>query len=194
MHAGLPLGRPDNLELQQLLSHYGGPAYVRRGRRVQEAFDQLLARCQSQREEWLELVRIRLGTLYALAGDWTLIGSLLDNTGQLDALRQMHEELQPELRAPVEPTTSSRRIRLALEELAESLIRFNARWQRFLEELDLSPVNELRDGYNRYYLLEKECALLNGNLARRNFTRLAPLTHAELAIRFRSLPVPRSRQ
>jgi hypothetical protein len=107
MQSGSPLGRPENLELQQLLSQYDGPAYVRRGRRVQEAFDQLRARCQAQRDEWLEMVCIRLATLYALAGDSTALDSLLPDVEQRDVLRRLHMELQPQLRAAVEPTTSA---------------------------------------------------------------------------------------
>jgi hypothetical protein len=194
MQSGSPLGRPENLELQQLLSQYGGPAYVRRGRRVQETFDQLRARCQAQRAEWLEMVRIRLATLYALTGDWTALDSLLPDVEQRDALRRLHMELQPQLRAAVEPTTSARQLRQALDELVESLERFNERWQRYVYQVDLAPVNEVREDYNRYYLLEKECAMRNGNLARRGFTRMTPLTHAELAALFPSLPVPRLRQ
>jgi hypothetical protein len=76
----------------------------------------------------------------------------------------------------------------------ESLERFNERWQRYVYQLDLAPVNEVREDYNRYYLLEKECAMRNGNLARRGFTRMTPLTHAELAALFPPLPVPRLQQ
>ncbi|HEY1859777.1 MAG TPA: hypothetical protein VGG61_05465 [Gemmataceae bacterium] len=190
MHGGMPLGRSENPELQQLLSQYDGPAYIRRARRVQDAFDQLFARCRAQREEWLEMVRIRLGTLFALAGDWTLVGSLLEDASQLDALRQWHAEMRPELRAPIKPTLSSRRLRQALDELAESVERFNQRWQQFLEVVDLSPVNQARDAYNRYYLLEKECALHNARLARQGFIRLEPLTHGDLAALLPPLPTP----
>lgn len=54
------------------------------------------------------------------------------------------------------PTTSSRALRRALRELTESIERFNQRWQEFLQGVDVSHVNELRDGYNRWYVLEKE--------------------------------------
>ena len=191
MQPGVPLGRPENLDLQQLLAHYDGPAYIRRGRRVQEALDQLLARCRTRREEWLELVRIHLATLHALLGGWGALDSLLPDLDQREALRQLHEDLQPRLRVPVEQTKSRRRLRFALADLATSLERFNDRWRRYLEEVDLAPINEARDGYNRFYLLEKECAIRNGNLARRGFVLLKPFTQAELAKFFPPLPVPR---
>ena len=36
----------------------------------------------------------------------------------------------------------------------------------FLRDVNLSRVNALRDGYNRYYVLEKECAVHSPQLAR----------------------------
>jgi hypothetical protein len=80
-----------------------------------------------------------------------------------------------------------------VRELAESLERFNRRWLEFLRGVDVGPVNELRDGYNRYYLLEKECALRSPRLARQGFTRLEPLTVAELTALLPPLPVPQLR-
>src|SRR5215470_16854566 len=86
--------------VNRFLSYHGAPAYVRRAREVEEAFRALLERCRRQRDEWLGLVRVRLGTLHALAGDWGRLGDLLDE-GQLDELRRLHAELQPRLRVPV---------------------------------------------------------------------------------------------
>jgi hypothetical protein len=52
-------------------------------------------------------------------------------------------------------------------------------------------VNEARDGYNRYYVLEKECAIRSALLARRGFCRLEPFTLEQLAALVPELPVPR---
>ena len=82
---------------------------------------------------------------------------------------------------PVEPTTSLRQLRRALEEVTESVQRFNRRWQAFLQTVNVTPVNEQREGYNRYYVLEKECALRSPKLARPGFRRLEPLTVKQLA-------------
>ncbi|MFQ3591815.1 MAG: hypothetical protein SNJ82_01335, partial [Gemmataceae bacterium] len=54
--------------------------------------------------------------------------------------------------------------------------------------IDLSPVNQLREGYNRWYVLEKSCALRNEAVARLGFTPLQPLTHEEVAAQFPALP------
>jgi hypothetical protein len=77
-----------------------------------------------------------------------------------------------------------------LRELCESLLHFNQRWQAFLQTVDLTPINHLRDAYNRYYLLEKECALRSARLARQGFRRLDPLTLDELSTLVPPLPVP----
>lgn len=104
-------------------------------------------------------------------------------------MRQLHRELEPRLRIPVEPTSSLRRLRRALVELIESTERFNRGWKPFLEAVDLARVNELRDGYNRWYVLEKECALRSPRLARLGFQRLEPITPETLAVLFPPLPV-----
>src|SRR5262249_27096320 len=99
--------------------------------------------------------------------------------------------LEPRLRIPVAPTTSVRTLRRALLELIESLQRFNQRWQSYLEEVDCSRVNELREGYNRYYVLEKECVVRSPRLARQGVRPLEPLTPTEVAELVPPLPVPR---
>jgi hypothetical protein len=169
---------------------YDAPAYVRRARATEAAYELLLTRCRRQRDEWLLIVRLRLGTLKALAGEWAALLPCLADEQQLASLEQMHAELSPKLRAPVASTTSRRRLRRGLVELRESIGRFNQRWQSYLPTVDLVPVNELRDGYNRYYLLEKECALRSPRLARQGFTRLEPLTTADLFAALPLLSVP----
>ena len=42
-----------------------------------------------------------------------------------------------------------------------------------MPSIDLTHVNKLRDGYNRYYVLEKECALRNVRLAALGFDPVA---------------------
>jgi hypothetical protein len=178
--------------VNRFLSYHGAPAYVRRAREVEEAFRAVVERCRRRREEWLSLVRIRLGTLRALAGDWDWLRPLLDD-GQLEVVRKLHAELQPRLRVLVSATTSVRALRRALHELRESLESFNRRWTKFLRELDLGPLNALRDGYNRYYVLEKECAVRSPQLARAGFRPLEPATAADLEALLPPLPVPHAR-
>jgi hypothetical protein len=74
--------------------------------------------------------------------------------------------------------------------LIPALERFNRRWEAFLPTVDLTSLNRLREGYNRYYLLEKECAVRSVVVARRGFSPLPPLTQTDLAALLPCLPVP----
>ena len=195
MEEEIVLGRDDDNEaFKRFLAQYEAPAYIRRARAVQAALDQLLDHCRRQRAEWLKIVRLRIGMLHALAGEWDNLRPFLADDDQLDILRYFLAALASPLRAPVEPTTSARALRRALRELHESLELFNRRWQAFLASVDLTTVNELRDGYNRYYLLEKECAFRSPRLARQGFRRLEPLTLDDLAAVLPPLPVPRCKE
>jgi hypothetical protein len=175
----------------QVVSHYDAPAYVRRGRLVQQTLEDLLDRCRQQQAEWLEMARLRLGQLAALAGDLRRLAPLLAQPQQIDDLFELLTELQPRLRAPVERARSPRHLRRALLDLCESLERFNLKWLAYLDKVDLSLVNEVREGYNKYYLLEKECAMRSPVLARIGFRRLEPLTLADLQKLLPPLRVPR---
>lgn len=195
MEEEIILGRDESGEVfKRFLSQYDAPAYIRRARGVQAAFEQLLEHCRRRRAEWLEIVRLRIGMLHALAGNWENLRPFLADEEQLDILRYHLAALAAPLRAPHEATDSARALRRALQELHESLERFNQRWQTFLAGVDLAAVNELREGYNRYYVLEKECAVRSARIARQGFTPLPPLTTEELAAHFPLLPVPRLRE
>jgi hypothetical protein len=192
MEEEIILGRDETSEaFKQFLSRFDAPAYIRRAHGVQAALDHLLEHCRRQRAEWLEMTRLRIGMLHALVGNWDNLRPFLADEAQLDILRYLLAALATPLRAPVETTTSRFALRRALRELHESLERFNERWRTFLSSVDLSTVNELREGYNRYYVLEKECAVRSARIARQNFTPLPPLTLAELESQFPLLPVPR---
>lgn len=181
-------GRDDAANLvKQFLANYDAPAYARRARQVEDAYEQLVDRCRSRRAEAIQSVRLRLGVLKALAGEWHALLEFLQ-CEQVCRLQGLHNELGPELKVPVERTAVPRVLRLALRELSESIDHFNRRWREFLESLDLGPINALRDGYNRYYLLEKECAMRSARLARQGFRRLEPVTVGHLVELFPAIP------
>lgn len=185
----LPAGDEGRQE-RLFLAQYDAPAYVRRGREVEGAYELLLARCRQQRDDWLKMARTRLGILFALAGDWETLLPLLADEGQLHLLRRLHDELSPRLRVAVAPNPSPRVLDRTLRGLCESLERFNRRWRAHLDALDLGPLNALRDGYNRYYVLEKECAMRSARLAREGFRRLEPLKAADVLAELPPLPIP----
>lgn len=164
---------------QQILSQNGGPAFVRRGRDVQLAVEAEMEACLKKREEWLRFVRLSLGTLYALAGSPAALEQFLGNPEQFQTLEMLRQDLQPSLRVPPSPTTNVRHLRQAFAELRDAIEHFNQRWRKFMDSLDLRNVNEMRESYNRYYLLEKECALGSSRVARSGFQKLNPLQPAD---------------
>src|SRR5262249_25900795 len=107
-----------------------------------------------------------------------------------EALRLLQTRLAPALRLVPARTDSLAALRRALNEVIDSLERFNRRWVQFVEELELTAINELRAGYNRYYVLEKEFALRSARVARHGFVPLAPITSAMLLELMPVLPVP----
>jgi hypothetical protein len=177
----------------EVLAQYDGPAYLRRARRVQGSYDGLLDQCRRQREEWLGMARVHLAMLRGLAGDWPALVAHLDDGDQPAVLAELWATLQPRLRVPIEPTSSVRAMRQALRELVASLERFNRRWIEFVRGLDLTALNAERADYNRYYLLEKECAVRSPHIARQGFRALEPLTPDDLLAELPPLPVPRPR-
>lgn len=184
-------GHDDRRLFKQFLAQQGVPAYIRRAQQVEAAYDQLAARCRNQRDEWLTMVRIRLGILEALAVNWDVLQPLLADNDQITTLTELHGMVGPRLRHKPPATSSLRKLRRALADLTESLERFNRRWQAYLAGLDLTSINALRDAYNRYYVLEKECALRSARVARQGFRPLPPVTVADLSALLPLLPVPR---
>jgi hypothetical protein len=164
---------------------------VRRAHNVEAAWLGVLDTARKRREEWLHLVRLRLGVLQALAGDWSVLATHLSDEEQLAILQRLADELRPALRAPVAMTTSQRVLRHALAELVESLARFNERWRTYLDGVDLSDVNRLRADYNRFYVLEKECVVRSPVIARQGFRPLPPASRADVEAALPLLGVPR---
>jgi hypothetical protein len=186
-----PSGHSEEDRLAQyLVARYDAPAYVRRARRVEESLEQLVAQCQRKREEWLKPVRSSLDQLCSQVPGWALLRSWLSDDHQVGVLLLLQESVGSRKAFRPDGPTSTRRLGGALRALCEQVQHFNRRWNDYLCSLDLTGVNEVRDGYNRWYILEKECALRSASLARRGFTRLAMLTTADLALRLPCLPVP----
>lgn len=186
-------GRDDDRDMvKRFTAQYDAPAYVRRARGVEEALERVVLVCQRRRDEWLVMVRIQLGTLKALAGDWDTLRPWLAGEDQKLMLQQLDSTLKPRLRVPIRPTSAPRVLRRALRNLAVSIERFNQRWARFLPTVDLTEVNRRREEYNRFYLLEKECAVRSARVARQGYAPLAPLTLEDLMGLMPFLPMPRT--
>lgn len=89
----------------------------------------------------------------------------------------------------VSPATI-RRQQIVANDLIAAVLRFNRRWVRYLEQLNLEPVNTAIDRYNCYYVLEKECVMGSARLAARHFQPVQRLTISSLLRDHPQLPVP----
>jgi hypothetical protein len=181
----------DARQLNELASLFDAPAFIRRARGVQDALTTLLARCRDQHERWLLMPRIRLGTLHAEAGSFDALLPFLAGPGEVAVLESLEGRIAPRLRVTPGRADSPRVLRRGLLRLLESLTRFNTRWSAYVGQLDLRPVNHLRDKYNRYYVLEKACSLRSDLLARQGFVPMAPLSVEEVLGHLSLLEVPR---
>jgi hypothetical protein len=180
----IPSHNDERRSAMAIVARFGAPAYMRRAKRVETVFSDLIDRLRVRRDELLEGVRLHLRLL-------------LDVAGSLDAVRPhiTDEEftsfvgLTANWGLTERPPRgeSPRRLRRVMRELAASVARFNRRWLDYVAEADLSEANAERDGYNRWYLLEKECAV--GVIrARQGFQPLPPVTSADVLRELPPLP------
>lgn len=174
---------------RQILGHYDAPSYIRRARAVEVGLAQLLQHARNKREELFSFVRLDLATLRAQAGDWEALDGIV-SVKVRRYLEGLFRELQPKLRSPVEATTSPARLRKTLEHLRHSVGRFNERWRKYLDDIDWRNINRVREDYNKYYILEKECALRSSRLARQDYRRLEPLSSADILVEMPFLQLP----
>jgi hypothetical protein len=182
----LPIGERLR-EDKMLLSQCGGPAFLRRARRVEDAWQHVAGMLRRKRTEYLDMVGLRVGLLVALAGDLERLAERVPELAT-GAVARIHDECQPRLRAPIDVVESGSALRSAARELGDSVARFNRRWSELVEGVDLQPINARRDEFNRYYLLEKECAVGSFRIARQGYQPLPPFTIADVFAHFPLLP------
>jgi hypothetical protein len=180
----------DTRIFQQVTAQFDAPAFVRRARSVEVAWERLVFFCQGKRDDLLTIPRLRLAVLLASGGDWEKVGALLAAPAEADGLQELFMRWRPKLRVQVERTESTRVLKRALYQLCESFERFNRKWHRFVSGVDLGEINRLRTDYNRFYVLEKECSVRSAAIAREGFRPLPPLTTCDLFVEFPLLPVP----
>jgi hypothetical protein len=172
-------------EVRELMGLFDLPAFARRGQDMEYSLNRVHVRCRDQRDELLEMVRMRLR-------QWSRVAAGPRDgfevfTAPIDSLWQ-HAECEPPEWA--RSAGSRRQQRIVARDLVGSVRRFNQRWLQFLTSLNLGPVNQAIDQYNEYYVLEKECVMGSARLAARHFTRVPRLSPETLLDRFPKLPVP----
>ncbi len=172
-------------EINQLLGLFDAPAFVRRGHELDHALNRMHLRLQRERNDQLEMVRLRLR-------QWSTVA-----TAQLPQGEIFRAPLNPvwTLSGAEPPTWAAtpaarHRRRSVARDLVASMVRFNKRWQRFIEGFNLEPINQMVEHYNRYYVLEKECCMGSAKLAARFFVPKARISHDQLLEHYPLLPIP----
>lgn len=180
-------------EVKEMIGLFDLPAFARRGQDVEAAERRLHDRCRAMRGELLDMVRIRLRQWSgAVTGpdDWRGIF-----TASIEPLWSQSVADEPQWSGAL---ASSRRQLAIARDLIAAVLRFNARWDRALSEVNLDPINEAIERYNRYYVIEKECVVGSARIAARHFVPLGRIDKQSLLRAHPMLPVPellvRSRQ
>jgi len=180
----LPSHADERRAAMEVVARLGAPAFLRPAKRVETAFTDLIDRMRIRRDELLKGVRLHLRLLLDVASSLNVVRAHFTDE-QFTAL----STLVADFGVTERPTTgaSSRRVRRGLRDLAASVARFNRRWLACVADADLSEVNAERDGYNRWYLLEKDCAV--GVIrARQGFQPLPPVSPADVLRELPPLP------
>jgi hypothetical protein len=181
----------DNFRLfQKVNAAFDTPAFCRRGATVELAWETLHARCQDQRREFLEIPQLRLATFCALIEGTTHVPLSVISDADRRTLEVLNREWEYRLKVKVFPAKTEQQLRSPFRAVLQSFLRFNQRWQRYITSIDLTGINDLRDNYNRFYVIEKECALWSAKLAQKGFVPLNPIRPEDLFAEFPLLPVP----
>jgi hypothetical protein len=175
-------------EVKEMMGLFDLPAFARRGQDLEITLRRFNERCHTARLQLLDMVQLRLR-------QWSRAVTGPDSwptmfTGSIEPLWPLAEAERPtwaEFPAPF------RHQRIIAGDLIAAVRRFNRRWDQFVKQLNLEPVNTVIDGYNRYYVLEKECVMGSARLAARNFQQKPLLTTAILLDDHPPLPVPELR-
>jgi hypothetical protein len=182
---GTPIVNSTQVEINQILGLFDAPAFARRALELEYAIHGLRQRLAREREAMLDMVRLRLRQWASVSSgpdDWVEVFS-----ASIDSLWLSAGADDPCWGGRAVPP---RRRRAAARDLVSSVLRFNRRWNDFLERLSLETVNRRIDDYNRYYVLEKECVLGSSRLAAQHFQHRPSLTSEDLMAEFPTLEVP----
>jgi len=184
----LTLSADIETEVKELMGLFDLPAFARRGQDVEFSQRMLHERCRAMRGELLEMVRMRLrqwASSVTGPDDWSTIF-----TASIEPLWSLSSADAPRW---AQSPASTRRQRAVARDLIAAVLRFNAHWARFLDQVDLEPVNGAIDRYNRYYLLEKECVVGSARIAARHFVPLSRIDKSTLLQMHPTAPVPELR-
>lgn len=172
--------------INELIGLFDAPAFARRGQELEEALSRLEVSCLRERRERLGLVRRELRGWEEVTDQpngWVDIFE-----GPIDDLWPASEAHEP--RWARRPARRSRRLAAAAAILA-GIERFNQIWLLYLDSIPLDRINHTIQQYNRWYMLEKECALGSARLAAQMFTPRPLIRLERLREQYPGLRIPR---
>ena len=121
-------------EIKELMGLFDVPAFARRGQEVEYSQRRVHDRCHAARKDMLEMVRMRLRQwARSVTGPDDSRGVF---TAPIDPLWPLSDADAP--RWAQSPASARRQLAIA-HDLIAAVLRFNARWDRFLEHVDLDP-------------------------------------------------------
>jgi hypothetical protein len=171
--------------LKHLLEQGEEPAFIRRAKAVDEAWNELLDRCQTQRNDMLRWPRMRLAELARkVGGDWSRLAPLVANGVQVSVMERLHHEWHTQEPSDARSATPWSTLSGLLADFVNSVERFNALWRKHLQDFDLRSINALRADYNRYYPAEKAAAFDSEDIERLGFAPLAPASVEDLLVKY----------
>lgn len=180
----------DDLKIfQQMILAVDAPAYMRREKDVIAAWRGVLTQCELDYRDRLQLPTLRIGQLAALVGgDLQTSGYMEDDAKYLV---ELFRTCGNPLRSDIKPSRTRAEIAEAKSLLVDSFQRFNRRWEKYIQEINLESINTKRRNYNEYYLLEKECAVFSASVARLGYQPMQMATSDDLLEQFPLLRIPR---
>lgn len=173
----------------QAWASFGPPAYVKRGLAVEEAWLGLVHKLGVSWKGWTEPVGRLCAQLRYQAGDLARFRRWLATPQDVDRLIELDRRLAFTLKYPPAPALWLWTLKGNLRRLRHLTVDFNQAWSAHLHGVDLAMVNQAREQYNRWYLLEKECAMRSTRLAVGGYRPFPLATREDLVRAFPPLPV-----
>lgn len=177
---------------QLVLGQFDAPAFIRRAKSVEMDTETLFHKCKKHRNGWLHQPQRAFHAIKSRVGgtppDWQRLLAWSKQPEQIAYLRDLDPFLEPALRFPPKPSRWFWGISQEIEILRKQIKGFNQAWLEWVQELDLSEINNARDGYNKWYLLEKECSILSCAVASQGFVPLTLLTPGDILSWFPLIP------
>lgn len=170
---------------KRVLGLFDQPAYIRRALRVEDAIRAIEEKIDHERKLMLAPVRRALAVWQELLRQKPDAAKLLTDR-QAEAIAGVASMIDgPTSHGAIGVWTRPRRV---LGQLASAIDRLNERWVQYVEAVDVSLIEQRIDEYNRYYLLEKECAFRSPRAAARGFVHMPPFDRQRLLDRHPRLP------